>query len=414
MRQTDSATVVVAVVMAAVLVAALPAAAAIKVTYWDLFSGGDGEFMTAMVQEFNKTHPDIVVEETVITWADYYNRLMTAILGGDAPDVAILHASHIAAFAGRGVLYGLDAEFGRVDFPVSDFVRGPWEQGKHQGIQYGVPLDVHPLVIYYNKDILQRAGLLTGGSFAFPKDRDRFMSILRQVKASTGKTPLSFEFGGFGAYRAWYATFSQAGGSLLGPGGSVGVNTPAALETLQWWASLASEFGLSGMNYDESVELFRNGDAAFHLNGVWVTGLFEQASGLNFAAAPFPSLFGGAQSWANSHMFVVPRQSRMDPQKVRAVLTFVEWMTRNGSKWAVAGHIPVRKSVLSSSEFKNLRYRSDYASQVENLAYLPQSPDIVEIETVVSDEVMAAVAGAKSPAQALKDMESRIKEILAK
>ena len=66
--------------------------AAVKLTFWDMFSGGDGEFMTALIKEFNETHPDIEVEETVITWGDYYNRLMTASLAGKGPDVGVMHS----------------------------------------------------------------------------------------------------------------------------------------------------------------------------------------------------------------------------------------------------------------------------------------------------------------------------------
>lgn len=389
--------------------------ASTKITFWDMFSGGDGEFMSAMIQEFNKTHKDIVVEESVITWADYYNRLLTALAAGKGPDVGIMHVSHIPAYASQNVLMPLDQALSDVSFPVRDFASGPWSAGQYKGKQYGIPLDVHPVVMYYNKDILAKVGVLKDGKPNLPNDSEGFLALLKKIKASTGKIPLSFEANGFGAYRVWFATFYQAGGTLLSDDGKrIMVNNEAGLKTLSWWAKVIKEMGISGMNYDEGVEVFRQGDAALHLNGVWVTGMYEKQPGLNFGAMPFPSLFGGKQSWANSHSFIVPQQRRVDQQKLKAVLTFINWMTANSYKWALAGHIPVRNSVIQSDAFKSLAYRPDYAAQAANLAYLPKSTHILEVESIVSEQIMAAYAGAETPAEALSTIEEKVGKVLVK
>lgn len=405
--------VLLAMTMVLVLALGTMSSASIKLTFWDMFSGGDGEFMTALVKEFNETHPDIEVEETVITWGDYYNRLMTASLAGKGPDVGVMHSSHVPAYASRGALLELDAELERVNFPVDDFTPGAWQGGKFNGKQYAIPLDAHPVVMYYNKDLLAQAGLLKDGLPDLPEDPEGFMVALEKIKAATGKTPITFEANGFGSYRVWYATLHQAGGSLLTEDGqNIAANSEIGRTTLAFWVELLKTFD-SVVSYDEAVELFAQGDAALLLNGVWVTGMFEQTEGLNFSACPFPSIFGGKESWANSHNLIIPRPRTIEPERIKAALTFIDWMTANGGKWAQAGHIPVRKSVADSPTFNALKYQPQYAAQADNLAYLPASVHMLELESTLADEIVAAFMEAKSVEEALGELELQGNELLA-
>ncbi|MCP4401676.1 MAG: hypothetical protein GY801_30795, partial [bacterium] len=62
-----------------------------KITLWTLFGGGEGYIMTNLVEQFNAEHPDIVLEEQIIEWDQYYNKLMTGLLADEAPNVGIMH-----------------------------------------------------------------------------------------------------------------------------------------------------------------------------------------------------------------------------------------------------------------------------------------------------------------------------------
>lgn len=403
---------VVAVLLMLVLVPVQCGLAATTITFWNNFSGGDGEFMSAMVEEFNATHPHIHVEVDGVTWDDYYNRLLTSVAGGIGPDVAIMHTTHVPAYANQGMLVSLEDEIGKRNIDVDDFVEGPWDALEYDGGHYGIPLDVHPLVMYYNKDILGALDLLNeNGEFEAPENAVEFRAVLDQIQEA-GHYPLSVEYAGGGGYRGWFALLKQAGGDLFQEN-TVLVNSPEALETLTWWASIPLDNPNLVVDYDECMALFAQGDAALHFNGVWATGYYEQIEDLNFGVAPFPTLYNNESSWANSHSFVVPVQrGTIDEEKFDAIFEFVEWMTANSYQWALAGHIPTRYSVLESEEFQALPYRPDYAAQIETVAYLPQHIHILEIETAVSEEVMAAVSGAKSVDDALRTMEQIIGNLI--
>ena len=183
---------VVVLLLLLVALPAQPVAAEIVVNFWNNFSGGDGEFMSAMVQNFNETHPDIRVEVSGVTWDDYYNRLLTSIAGGIGPDVAIMHTTHVPAYANQGMLLPFDEELASRNIPVDDYVESAWTGLNYQGKQYGIPLDVHPWVLYYNKDILGELGLLnSAGEFDPPQARripgfDRQDRCCRALPAKCG------------------------------------------------------------------------------------------------------------------------------------------------------------------------------------------------------------------------------------
>ncbi|MBQ2049225.1 MAG: extracellular solute-binding protein, partial [Spirochaetales bacterium] len=61
------------------------------VTFWSLFTGGDGEFFDAIIDEFNKTHTDIQLKNDTVKFDDYYTKLTAALAAGNAPDMIVCH-----------------------------------------------------------------------------------------------------------------------------------------------------------------------------------------------------------------------------------------------------------------------------------------------------------------------------------
>ncbi|MGN7309306.1 ABC transporter substrate-binding protein, partial [Bacillus subtilis] len=67
----------------------------VTLSFWTLFDGGDGANMQTLVDEFNKTHPDIEVKNTKLAWGEYYTKLVTAVGNGNGPDIGISHSSRL-------------------------------------------------------------------------------------------------------------------------------------------------------------------------------------------------------------------------------------------------------------------------------------------------------------------------------
>ena len=72
--------------------------AATTVTFWDFFGGGDGIRMKQIVDDFNASQKDIVVQRTTQTWGNpFYTKVHTAVISGQTPDVMTYHLSAVPA-----------------------------------------------------------------------------------------------------------------------------------------------------------------------------------------------------------------------------------------------------------------------------------------------------------------------------
>jgi multiple sugar transport system substrate-binding protein len=120
------------------------------VSFWHLFSGGDGERLAAMLDDFAQSDAGIDVEPLTLTWGPpYYTKLALAAAGDRPPDVAAFHASRLGAYAPQGLLQPLEPELlARHGITPDKFLPEVWERGQFDGRQYLIPLDTHPLVLY--------------------------------------------------------------------------------------------------------------------------------------------------------------------------------------------------------------------------------------------------------------------------
>ena len=83
-------------------------------------------------------------------------------------------------------------------------------------------------------------------------------------------------------------------------------------------------------------------------------------------------------------------------------------------QWARTGHLPIRRSVADSAEFKALPHRADLAPLTTNGAARPAAVKRqFAIQEIENDEVTAGVTGDKEIDAALADAQSRINELLA-
>jgi multiple sugar transport system substrate-binding protein len=65
---------------------ALASSASTRVRYWNLFSGGDGYNMIAMLDSFREEHPGIDVKDSTLQWGSpFYTKLAMAAAGNRAP-----------------------------------------------------------------------------------------------------------------------------------------------------------------------------------------------------------------------------------------------------------------------------------------------------------------------------------------
>ncbi|MCG5484678.1 MAG: ABC transporter substrate-binding protein [Sinorhizobium meliloti] len=406
--------------------AILPSAVAhaqTDITWWDFLSGGDGVRMKALIKEFNDTHPDIRINATTLEWGvPFYSKVQTAAAVGQQPDIMTYHLSRFPLAIPSGVLRPLaPEELEAAGIKKENYVEASWNSASADGKTYGIPFDVHSVVLYYNKNILKEAGLL--GDDGLPKGLDgldNFNAALEKIKA-TGKVqyPLSLHTDEGGSmWRVFYTLLSQQGakfieGEEILPG-EAGVK---ALTSMANWVS--SGYSPELISYEASIALFTSGKAAMHINGVWEVPTMVDLEknndlGFEWGAVQIPVLMGQPATWADSHAFAVPNSEErpISPEKLKAVLQIIAWMNEHSISWAGAGHIPAYKPVTESAEFKAMQPNSTYVKLADTAVFDPVSPLAGvggPIYEATQNFIVPALNGQLDPADAIEQMREELK-----
>lgn len=347
-----------------------------KLVFWSLFSGGDGGFLDEIIKNYNATSPTKQVQSIMLVWADYYTKLQTAVAVKKGPDIGVSHVSKLPELVDQGVVVALDDILEELGVDLTTlYSQNSIDSVTFDGKIYGIPLDTHAEILYFNNDILKQAGISLNaeGKLDIQSVSD-FKAILDQIKAvlPEGYSTVSLSNQGDDPYRIWWATYYQLGGTALvnDAGTEVSIDEEKAMEAAVFVKSLFDE-GYVKEGIDDHQAFFQSGKSAIAFCGTWAVGAFEKTDGLNFGCQAFPKLYQNTSCWADSHILIIPTKDSRSKEDTKASIEFILGVSGDGGvTWAQSGQIPSNTKVLESVEFKELAYRNNYKSALTD-AVLP-------------------------------------------
>jgi multiple sugar transport system substrate-binding protein len=356
------------------------------VVWWDFLGGGDGVRMKQLIADFNKENGEnIEIQPTTLEWGTpFYTKVQTSAAVGEGPDLMTYHLSRLPLGVSTGTLSEITpAELESVGLKAADYAPANFAAGQVDGKQYAVPFDIHSVVLYYNKDMLKKAGLL--GDDGLPKGLDgvdNFTAALKKLKDGGAEYGLSMHDGaGDSQWRIFYSLFGQQDGVFLKDGKFLdGDNLDKAVKAtnvMKGWVD--GGYAPASVEYPASIALFTGGKAAMHINGVWevptMTDLKAKGSLFDWGAVQLPTFFDHPATWADSHAFAIPNNvgKEMTPEKRKAVLTVIAWMNKHSTFWATAGHIPAYGPARDTEEFKTMQPNATYSKLADTAVFDPSS-----------------------------------------
>jgi multiple sugar transport system substrate-binding protein len=383
----------------------------VTLSFWNGFTGGDGAYMKKLVQRFNSEHPNIAVTMNVMQWVDFYAKLPTAVTSGNGPEIAIMHVDSVATNAARRVVQPLDDVANALGLSEADFAPVPWKAGIYNNQRYAIPLDVHPLGFFYNKSVMEKAGLDPEKP---PATNDEYMTALDALKAKDiqGHWATPFPFTGSMTVQAllW-----QFGGNLFSPDGTSATwAEDPGVKAMTWFTDLVKNgHSPSKIAQDADFIALQNGKTAFNWNGIWSINTLKEKSSLQWGVAPLPNIGGTPAAWAGSHQFVLPTLKTPDQNKSIAARVFLNWISKESLEWAKGGQVPARNEVRESAEFKALPEQSTLATQIDVLHFVPPVAGIGDAMLEWEKALNQSVLGIKDPTTALSEAADRANKILA-
>jgi multiple sugar transport system substrate-binding protein len=252
--------------------------------------GTEGDELQAFSADFVKANPDAEVNVTAIPWDAAHNKIANAIASGETPDVSLIGTTWMGEFAEAGGL--MPTPEGLVD--EADFFPGAWGSTEVGGTSYGVPWYVETRVLYYRKDMAEKAGWSEA-----PQTWEELHQFATDMKEKGGADyGLSLQPGQTGSWQSVLPFAWSNGAAVTDEAGTeYTIDSPEMVEALDYYTSYFDE-DLSPSRLLDPGELesgFADGTYAAFISGPWHTGLVEEA-GLStdeYAVAPLPGKDSG-------------------------------------------------------------------------------------------------------------------------
>ena len=247
----------------------------------------------SMVDDFEAAHPDISVTVDVSDWDSYWNKLQTLFAGGTPPDVFAMDAPLYLDWQSRGVLLNLQPYIDATPGFLDDFYPVTLQVYQQADGYYGLPRDFQTIVLYYNKDMFDAAGM------DYPTDDwtlDDLKAAAKQLTLDTNNDGITDQWGFATDLWDMELTWSEAiwsyGGSIISDDHTKTlINEGGAHDAWQFLTSMmVDDKSIPDPNQAEQFggDPFAAGVAAMTTIGHWVV---PQYAGLNFSwdVAAFPA-----------------------------------------------------------------------------------------------------------------------------
>lgn len=236
-------------------------------------AGPTVEEMNAIVEEFNKSNPNIKVEIEYVAYDALHDKITTAMASTPpAYDVFLVDDIWYAEFAKAG--YILDVTDRITQDMRSKIFAAAWDITTVNGKVYGMPWLLDEKYFYYNEELLNQAG--------FTAPPQTWEELVEQAKVIKEKGIVEFPIvWSWGQYEAaicdWVTLLYGNGGRLVDENGQPVFNDEIGVKTLTWMLQTIEE-GITNpasVSYvEEDVRnVFSQGQAVFATNWVYMYDL---------------------------------------------------------------------------------------------------------------------------------------------
>lgn len=393
-----------------------------KVIFWT-FVDAHQKFYESMADSWNESHPDeqIALEATTIPYDDMHTKLLLALQSGvGAPDLVDIEQSKFPNFMkGKPQLVSLNDI---LEPELGNIVKSRVDIYSKDSTYYGIDYHVGATVMYYNKEILDQAGVNA--------DDIKLWSDLetagKQVLEKTGKPMITFE--GNGNW-SWWPAISQQGSDQVDADGNVTVDNPINVKTMEFFQKLVKE-GVAavapgaGHDTEEYFGYMDSGSAASVFMPFWFMNRFtDHIPDLKgkVIIRPMPAWEeGGNRSAGMGGTATSITNQTKEEALLKKFLSYAK-LSKEGNIqiWKQLGFDPIRTDVWTDPAMKEANKFTDYfgtdifdtlisvKDEIAPVNIREKSPEVFD---AVRNKAMPEIfKDLKDPAQVLKDVQASLK-----
>lgn len=305
-------------------------------------------------------------------------------------------------------------------FPsLSQAIPATIETAKYRDKLYAVPITSDGGLLYYNKELLDKAGAKP------PTTWDEMLAACQKVAALPEGKGVGCYAGQFEKYEGLTVNFSEAvnsaGGVVVGQDGKPNVDTPEALagleELTKGFASGAIPKAAITYKEEEGRRAFQDGKLLFHRNWPYVYALASKTDGSSkvagkFGVAPLPGKTGPGVSTLGGHNFAI---SAFAKNKATAA-DFIKFMAseeRQRANLTASSQAPSWASLYDDPELmKKFPYLTPLKASIEKAQPRPSVVKYGDVTAAVQEAAYDALTNKKPPKQALTDLQTKLSSLI--
>ncbi|MEJ5314079.1 MULTISPECIES: sugar ABC transporter substrate-binding protein [Anaerolinea] len=378
------------------------------------------EVWKQIVADFEKENANVKVSVEVSDWDSYWTKLKTLLAANTPPDIFAIDAPLYKDYQARGVLLNLkpylDANPGLLDglYPVT---LKAYETPEGY---FGLPRDFQTIVVFYNKDMFDAAGV------PYPQQGwtyDDLREIARKLTRDTNGDGKVDQYGFYADLWDMELIWSEGiwayGGDVINADATrTLIGTPEARKA---WKLFHDMIFVDGSWPDANTAAQYGGDpflagvAAMTTIGHWAIPGYAEAS-FKWDVAPMPAGPAGQATSVNSAGFVVAKATKY-PQESFNFIKFV--LSEKGqTRLAELGFAcPVLKSVAESPAFLEQEVKVNHQVFLDSLAFARMKPSFKGYEewsSVIGDGMSVVWTGEADLDATLDEVVKQADEVLAK
>lgn len=279
------------------------------------------------------------------TYAETAQKISAALATGTLPNGGVIPAGPI--FTGANNNYKILEYLEKEPEILQDIYEGIWDYAKYAGKICAIPYNISTPLLYYNKDLLKRAGLDPDRP---PTTWDELLTFAKEVVKSIP--------GVYGINMSDTAWFFKA--LLLQNNCGIVTETlppdplfdsPKGVEAARFWKTLVEE-GVMPVGLHKMAEKhFLSGTLAFCIASSSKLGDWYGKTAFEFGVAFLPGKERYAVPIGGATLVLFPHT----PAEDDATWELIKWLITptNIARWAMAtGYLPIRKSCLELPEMK--------------------------------------------------------------
>ena len=273
----------------------------VKIQFASWGSKTEDEIIKDVIKDFEDKNPDIKIEFLHIP-QNYFQKIHLLFASNTEPDVLFLNNHYLPVYANAGRLLPLSTQ-GVYDKKVLEALS--W----HDEI-YAVPRDISLLVVYYNKDLFQKAGV------AEPKNgwkQADFLAKARKITEKTGMFGISFE-----EEPLFYLPYVMSeGGSFFD------IDSENSQRALAFYADLRKKYHVAprreGRAAATMAQMFLQGKLAMQLSGRWLTPKYLEDADFEWGTVEFPAGQAGSIVPLDASGWAISKASRHKDEAIEFV-----------------------------------------------------------------------------------------------